>query len=255
MIRRYFDEERPLMVAGTVSLALAVILAVISVFDATEILGIGRWIKPIKFFISISIFVWTIGVLLSHLQADDRAKRVVSWSLIAIFVVEMAAIVGQAARGARSHFNFATAFDAAVYAVMGIAIGISTIVAAYVLFLYLAKPSDLPPTVVQGVRLGLGIFLIACLQGAYMSSGTGHAVGVSDGGPGLPFVNWSSIAGDLRVAHFFGLHSIQAVPIAALFIDRVGLPAPRAFTTAFAFLYLAFFAFVFWQALAGRPVL
>lgn len=242
------------MVAGTFSLLLAGIFAAISVFDATEILGIGRWIKPIKFFISISIFIWTIGIFLFHLRGNDRSKQLVSWSLIAIFVIEMAAIVGQAARGTRSHFNLATGFDSAVYSIMGIAIGISTVIVAYVLFLYVSKPSDLSPVIVNGIRLGLAIFVIACVQGAYMASGKGHAVGAADGGPGLPFVNWSTVAGDLRVAHFFGLHSIQAVPIFALIADRAGLPGPKALTTAFAMLYLAFFAFVFWQALAGRPV-
>jgi len=254
MIRELFKKQRPLMIAGVVSLVCFVILAIVAPFDSTEILGINRWIKPMKFFISITIFVWTVAVYLYFLQGYEKSARRISWGMIAVFFVEMFIIVGQSARGTTSHFNIKTPFDGILFSIMGAAIVLNTILAAYLLYLYFKAEIDLPKSIVWGMRLGLILFLASSFEGGYMSANLSHAVGVADGGKGLPLVNWSAEGGDLRVAHFFGMHAFQAVPFFAYTLEKYEVKSPTVWTFVFAAVYFVIFTAVFVQALLGKPL-
>ena len=254
MIRELFVKQRPLMIAGSISFLCCVVLAVVSLIDSTEILGINRWIKPMKFFVSIAIFLWTTAIYLYFLKGYNKSARFVSWAMIFIFFVEMFVIVLQSARGTTSHFNVKTPFDAGLYAVMGITIALNTLIAAYLLYLYFRAEIELPESIVWGMRLGLILFLASSFEGGYMSAQIGHAVGVKDGGTGLPIVNWSTSGGDLRVAHFFGMHAFQAVPFFAYTLEKYNVKSSTVWTFVFAFVYFAIFTFVFVQALLGKPL-
>ena len=123
--------------------------------DPTEVLGVNRWIKPMKFFVSISVFMWTIGIYLYQLRGWERFSGRISLGLSAVFVIEMAAIVGQAARGTTSHFNIGNAFDGAVFAIMGVAIAASTLMTASILYPYFKSATGLSAKLVE--RLGANV--------------------------------------------------------------------------------------------------
>lgn len=254
MIKELFKDQKPLMIAGAVSLACSIFLAIVSLFDSTEILGINRWIKPLKFFVSTAIFVWTTAIYLLYLENHKKSARLISWSIIFIFFVELFIVVMQAARGTTSHFNVKTPFDGMMFGIMGVMISLNTILTAYMLFLYFRAETVLPKSIVWGMRLGLILFLAACFEGAYMSAQIGHSVGVADGGAGLPLVNWSTKGGDLRVAHFVGMHAFQAIPFFAYTMEKYKVKSATVWTFVFAAVYFAFFTFIFIQAVQGKPI-
>ena len=87
-----------------------------------------------------------------------------------------------------------------------------------------------------------------------------HSVGVEDGGPGLPLTGWSTTGRDLRVAHFVGLHGLQALPLIGFPLTGFGsgwlLPGHRmalVWTTALSFLGLV--VLLTWHALRGQPLI
>ncbi len=255
MIKQLFETQRPLMIAGIVSMIFGLITAVLIVVDGTEILGINRWIKPMKFFLSIAIFLWTIAVYLYYLKGQERFSSVVSWILIVVMSIEMIAIVGQALRGTTSHFNVGDPLNGMIFGIMGIAIVISSLTVVTVTIQFFRSEIDLPSSIVLGMRLGLIIFILGSIEGGYMVTHLGHTVGAPDGGPGLPLTNWSTAAGDLRIAHFAGLHAIQVLPLAGLIEHKVIDAKSSLLTGLCAVAYLVFFVLVLVQALMGRPLI
>ena len=133
----------------------------------------------------------------------------------------MAIIIGQAARGVRSHFNTDTPFDAGLFSVMGATIVVLWLATLAVALRFLREPGR-DRAAGTAVRLGLFVALLGLLEGFVMVALNGHSVGVADGGPGLPLVGWSTTGGDLRIAHFVGMHALQGLPLlaAALTVTR-----------------------------------
>ncbi len=198
---------------GIAHLALLSIMLLIAPFDGRTVMGINPWIKPMKFAISIAIYLFTMAWILGEIPLRAEVKRRINWILAGTLVIEIVLITMQAARGVTSHFNRATAFDIAVFAAMGASIVLNILAAAYVAMRFWRSDAKIPAPYLWGIRLGLVIFILASLEGFAMIGNGAHSVGVPDGGAGVPILNWSTSAGDLRVAHFFGIHSLQVMPL------------------------------------------
>ena len=158
--------------------------------------------------------------MLSHITGHDALVRGVAWATAVCLVAELALIDLQVLRGTTSHFNLATPFDATVTAVMGGAVVVvftSALVAAGLLL----SQRGLPVWISYGIGGGLVVVILGMAEAVLMIANTngpsagGHTVGAPDGGPGLPFLGWSTQHGDLRVAHFIGLHGLQVIPLVA----------------------------------------
>lgn len=223
--------------------------------DPAQILGVSRWIKPAKFAISIAIFTATIGLFLGWVEESRRFVGVLAWTIAVSMCGEMVLIALQSVRGVQSHFNVATVLDGVIFNVMGAFIMLNTVAVAGALYLFWRRPMCVDGALRTGIRLGTLLLFLASLEGGLMVGRGSHSVGVHDGGPGLPFVNWSTGAGDLRVAHFFGMHALQILPLLGFFLARRGVRHASAWVTATAAVYLLMFALLVAQALAGRAVL
>jgi hypothetical protein len=221
-------------------------------FDDRQVLGINLWIKPAKFLLSGLIYLWTVGWLLTLVQASEASRHWVGWGMSLILIGENLAISGQALRGERSHFNFSSAANAAVFSLMGAMIAINTILLVVLLWWFLTKAVPMPAAAAWGCRLGVLLAVLASLEGGYMAAYRSHAVGVPDGGPGVPFLNWSTEAGDLRIAHFIGLHGLQVLPAAGFLLPEAGALAGVWIVAA---LQYGAFVLTWLQAMAKKPLL
>jgi hypothetical protein len=89
-----------------------------------------------------------------------------------------------------------------------------------------------------------------------------HAVGVPDGGPGLPITRWSTEGGDLRIPHFFGMHALQLLPLFGWWLGRrrssaspQGARAAGRRVMVAGAGYLGLVGVTLLQALRGQPLL
>jgi hypothetical protein len=234
--------------------ALTLVTIGLAGVDQRTLLGQPIWFKPMKFAISLTLYAfalaWTLG------QLRERALRWKGWFIVAGVTCEMVIIVGQAARGVRSHFNDDTTFDIILFAVMGATITLVWLATLAIALRFLREPGR-DRAMAVAIRLGLFVSLVGMAVGFVMTVVGSHAVGVPDGGPGLPLVGWSTTGGDLRIGHFVGLHALQVLPLLAAVVARVGLPEAarvRAVVSVAAG-YLGLIVLLTWQALRTQPLL
>lgn len=251
-----FDARRghPGLYLFAVAMAgLAVVLAALLVVDPRTLAGVPLWVKPLKFAISLGLCSGALAWLLSRLPRPGL--RLTGWVVAAAALVEIAIITGQAARGRASHFNVDGGENSLLYSLMGLTIAVLYIATIAVAVRFLREPG-LGRVEARAVRLGLLVTLLGLSVGYLMVANGAHAVGVPDGGPGLLFVGWSTTGGDLRVAHFVGLHALQLLPLLAVVLrTRLSEDARLRVVTAVAAGLAALVGLLTWQALRAQPLL
>lgn len=244
---------------GMVLLFLGVAALVMQAADPRTLAGgVNIWVKPAKFFLSVGIFALTLTWFFGYVRLERRRSPLMRRTvavLMAAGTFELVYISWQAALAQESHFNASTTFHSVMYALMGLgAVALSTTSLALAWEIARRPVDGLQRSFVAAVVAGLVLtFLLGGVLGGYMSSQAGHAVGTEGGH--LPIVGWNRSGGDLRAAHFLGMHAQQALPVLA------ALVAPLAARTRWTVVVLGAGAYVtltlalFFQAVAGRPLL
>ena len=232
--------HRPLVILAGAMGVLTILSVVGVLFDAREVTNAAVWMKPLKFAISIGIYSLTLAWLIGRLPAGSRIARVasVAGTITAIgLAIELVIIDGFALFGDTSHFNVSTPFHAAMWSVMAVSISVVWVMSLLVAALLFRAPlgdSARSLAIRAGAVIALVGMAIAFLMTGPMpgqiSDYTGvigaHTVGLADGGPGLLFLGWSTVAGDLRVPHFIGMHALQALPLFVLVLELLARRMP-----------------------------
>ncbi|WP_299436458.1 hypothetical protein [uncultured Aquimarina sp.] len=245
---------------GIVMLHLTIAIGcIIGLFiDDRTVLGVNTWIKPLKFSISIAIYIFTVGYLISLYPYSNRKKNIlstiVSWTLL----IEMLIIGYQASQGVQSHYNESNVLSALLFLGMGIMIAINVLIMILFIFDTIRLKLNTTKSIQWAILIGWIVIVVGSWIGGQMINQLSHSVGVVDGGTGLPLVNWSTVGGDLRIAHFFGLHGIQIIPLFALWVSKKWKITNRKqiiAVTIFGLSYASWIGFVFYQAKQGIPLI
>ena len=83
-----------------------------------------------------------------------------------------------------------------------------------------------------------------------MGSRLSHSVGALNDNSNWFIVGWSKTVGDLRVAHFIGMHALQVLPLLSNYLLK-----NTKWTVAVSILYGLLAIATLVQALQGRPLM
>lgn len=260
-VARLFRAAPLLSVTACAFLAGFAACSAAGLLDGRTINGANVWAKPAKFFLSVAIQSATLAWALAMLEPVAtrlRGIRVACWLFAGWAALELAYIVIQAARGEASHFNGTSALYTALYALMGVGAVTMLVASGYIGACLLRRPDPaMNPVLTRALGLGLVVAAsVGGISGAYMSAQKGHWVGGSrsDAG-GLPVSGWSTSGGDLRVPHFFGLHSAQVIAAAGWLMRKQNPSRGHYVVNLVSVVWVALSLAIFVQALSGRPVI
>lgn len=245
--------NKPLYIATIATLGMLLFSMIAYLIDHRILLGENVWLKPIKFGISVPVFCVTLAWLLSIAPFKDRTKKWLSrcsgWPL----VLEIPLIMIQAGRGVISHYNESSLLDGMIFGSMGFLIFLNTIVVIWVVIASFGRKFYTTKAMQTAIQLASIAMLISMYVGMVMISAKGHAVGVADGGAGIPVTHWSTEGGDWRAIHFLGMHGWQILPLLVYFFQRLQLKVSliNKLTWGSGVLYLAVLFFFYWRTANG----
>jgi hypothetical protein len=249
-----WQREPRLVAFALLMLALMLPAAIGLGLDERTLRGVNVWVKPMKFMASVALLALTTAWFAPMLPDAVRRGRAFSglvWTLIITGGFEVVYITLQAGLGQASHYNVGDPLHAALYTLMGGAAMVLTATQPWLAWL-IWRHGDrrVAPAYRQAVLLGLVLtFMLGASVGMMLGGGTPAT------GAGLPVVGWSRSMGDLRVAHFIGIHAGQILPLAgfalARWIPRQALPGLWLASAAWTGLW----AWTLLLALAGRPLI
>ena len=263
----------PMLVLTAAVMALDLVVCVLGLlFDHTVITGAPVWVKPTKFAVSTGLYALSLVVIIRYTPIWKRTLRTIEFLIGLALMVEILLIDLQAARHTTSHFNVATPFDRNVFITMAVGIGILWL-SSLVLTVATFRTRYGSPSWTLAVRYGMLLAVLGAGTGAFMAAPSraqrqaarsthhmtlsgSHTIGGVDGGPGLSVLGWSTQHGDVRVAHFTGLHGLQVLALLVFYLQRRRLPPGKAarMVSVAVLSYGSLFLITLAEALLQKPI-
>ncbi len=229
---------------GWVLLTAMVLHVVALAVTGDEVNGPVSLRKPATFAETSWLLCWSVSLALGWLELRAWQVRFLGVSVLAFGVGETAIMAIQAWRGAPSHYNFTTTFDATL--MRGGAAGLAVVLLAGLVVLLLGvRRSAAPASVRLGIGAGTGVLFVGCVIGfAMISNMSGVFQGALGSGFGPPQnrylgppesvvgTEWLSFrahtdGGDLVLLHAIGVHAARAARAARDAADAVRSPGGR----------------------------
>jgi hypothetical protein len=219
-------------------------------FNHNLIGGESAWAKPARYYLSSSISIWTFGWFIFHINSKRQIK-LFSWLIAMTLFIETTVILIQSYRGVPSHFNTSDPFNSMMNGLLFSVMLIFLITISYLtLIFFKQKKMPISQHYTWGLRMGLLNFVIFSISGIIMFAKMTHCIGGIENGEGMALFNWSHKHGDLRIAHFMGVHALQIIPLLSYYLFTKKIQVIN-----FSILYfLATLSFLI-LALLGIPIL
>lgn len=221
LLREALGRQRSLTLAALLIWAAMLPALVALGLDERTVREVNVWVKPLKFMASIGLFwlstAWFVG-LLPEAQRRHASVRALVAVALGAGLFEVVYITLQAALGQASHFNFSSPFHQVMYTLMGLG-ALAMTATQPVLAWRIARHgrTDLAPVWRSSVVAGLVLTFV-------LGAGAGGLLGSLQppSGAGLPVVGWHLGGGDLRPAHFVGMHAQQFIPFVGALLAAAG---------------------------------
>jgi hypothetical protein len=234
---------------GLICLILSLAFLLLTKVTTTQVYNVNAWYKPFKFAFSTFLFAWAMAWYCYYLPNFNI--KLFNWSVIILLGFEIVYIALQASKGQLSHYNLSTPVYAALYSMMALAASAVTIYTAYVGLLFFTNTfPDLPSYYLWAIRFGIILFVIFSFEGFAMGSRLNHSVGALNDNSSWFIIGWSKTVGDLRVAHFIGMHALQVLPVLSFYVFK-----NTKLTLALSLLYGLLALLTLIQALQGKPLI
>lgn len=255
LLAELLERQRTLALYGLTLFALAIMALAFEALDPRTLAnGVGVWVKPAKFFASVGVFSLTLAWFFGYVRPERRRAWLPQLAVGLVLVAgsfELVWIAWQGANGLESHFNFDTVFYRRMFNLMGV-FAVLLVGATLPLAWEIARRpmpglfSDFVAAVVLGLIL---TFLLGGSLGGAIAANGGHSVGPEAGG--FPIFGWNRAGGDLRIAHFLGIHAMQTIPIMAAFTFGLAARLRWLAVVGGTLLYVALTFALYAQAAAG----